>query len=50
MTVDEFIAWAGGYTLTRHPRERGSPCHVVTERTIVPRVRSRSNMRVPASW
>jgi Uma2 family endonuclease len=36
-----------GYTLTRHLRERGSPCRAVTEPAIVPRVRSRSNMRVP---
>ena len=36
-----------GYTLTRHLRELGSPCRAVTEPAIVPRVRSRSNMRVP---
>jgi len=36
-----------GYTLTRHLREAGSPCRAVTEPAIVPRVRSRSNMRVP---
>jgi Uma2 family endonuclease len=36
-----------GYTLTRHLREVGSPCRAVTEPAIVPRVRSRSNMRVP---
>ena len=36
-----------GYTLTRHLRATGSPCRVVTEPAIVPRVRARSNMRVP---
>jgi len=36
-----------GYTLTRHLREAASPCRAVTEPAIVPRVRSRSNMRVP---
>jgi Uma2 family endonuclease len=36
-----------GYTLTRHLRERGSPCRAVTEPAIAPRVRSRSNLRVP---
>jgi Uma2 family endonuclease len=36
-----------GYTLTRHLREMGGPCRAVTEPAIVPRVRSRSNMRVP---
>ena len=36
-----------GNTLTRHLREAGSPCRAVTEPAIVPRVRSRSNMRVP---
>jgi Uma2 family endonuclease len=35
------------YTLIRHLREAASPCRVVTEPGIVPRVRSRSNMRVP---
>ena len=35
------------YTLTRHLRDGGSPCRAVTEPAIVPRVRSRSNMRVP---
>ena len=36
-----------GYTLTHHLRETGSPCIAATEPAIVPRVRSRSNMRVP---
>jgi hypothetical protein len=35
------------YTLTRHLRDAGSPCRAVTEPAIVPRVRARSNMRVP---
>jgi Uma2 family endonuclease len=35
------------YSLTRHLREAGSPCRAVTEPAIVPRVRARSNMRVP---
>jgi Uma2 family endonuclease len=35
------------YTLTRHLRDAVSSCHAVTEPAIVPRVRSRSNMRVP---
>jgi Uma2 family endonuclease len=35
------------YTLTRHLRDAGSPCNAVTEPAIIPRVRSRSNMRVP---
>jgi Uma2 family endonuclease len=35
------------YTLTRHLRDTGSSCQAVTEPAIVPRVRSRSNMRVP---
>src|SRR5271166_3219609 len=36
-----------GFTLTRHLREAASPCRAATEPAIVPRVRSRSNMRVP---
>jgi Uma2 family endonuclease len=36
-----------GYTFTRHLREVGSPCRAVTEAPIVPRIRARSNMRVP---
>lgn len=36
-----------GYTLTRHLRAVGSPCRAVTEPAIVPRVRARSNLRVP---
>jgi Uma2 family endonuclease len=36
-----------GYTLTRHLRAANSPCRAVTEPAVVPRVRSRSNMRVP---
>ena len=35
------------YTLTRHLRDAASPCRAVTEPAIVPRVRARSNMRVP---
>ena len=35
------------YTLTPHLRDAGSPCRAVTEPAIVPRVRARSNMRVP---
>jgi Uma2 family endonuclease len=36
-----------GYTLTRHFRGSGNQCRAVTEPAIVPRVRSRSNVRVP---
>jgi Uma2 family endonuclease len=36
-----------GFTFIRHLRDAGSPCRTVTEPAIVPRVRSRSNMRVP---
>ncbi len=35
------------YALIRHLREAGGPCRAVTEPAITPRVRSRSNMRVP---
>jgi Uma2 family endonuclease len=35
------------YALTRRLRDAGSRCLAVTEPVIVPRVRSRSNMRVP---
>lgn len=35
-----------GYTLTRHLRDEGSTCLVVTQAAGVPRVRARSNMRV----
>jgi Uma2 family endonuclease len=36
-----------GYTLTHHLRQAGTPCRVIAEPAVVPRVRSRSNMRVP---
>jgi len=36
-----------GYTLTRHLRGAGSRCRAATEPAIVPRIRSRSNVRVP---
>jgi Uma2 family endonuclease len=41
------IQWTVGYLIGQYLIEHGSPCRVVTEPAVAPRVRARFNLRVP---